>query len=449
MNFYAQRYLDGLDGAFIKEKEESPEKSAEKLPEKLLTNLPQNKKRQVIPARTSRSERIYLVTGGSGFIGSWIVRYLLLRGETNVVILDSRQPPTDLTKHGAQFRKLNIADKEQLNEAVLSELSTSPYEDIVVYHCAAVVKYHHADDRSFQSAVSDYNIKLAQSIIDTFSMNDSIKVPVALINFSDLIAYKHSVSWWKFWDHATWLQYMPDNINELRPTTFISNYARSKYEATELLHEVGRDTSSSFSVSTLIPGNFVSGHLGDTLLSPVIYYGGGLLHNWSIPFNLIHVEDVAQAALCLENRLTSTEISSRELVQGQKFVIANEANVTTTAYIYSKIRSLRPFKTVRNSPALVWGVSWLAYLVLHMYQRISGSRLMTTSKRLDSLLSGTPVTYTPSRFNTLQVAQLINGSDVARAQMVLQYSPLYTVDDIVESLVDEHKFQLDKKGQIY
>lgn len=59
-----------------------------------------------------------LITGGSGFIGTNIIEYLLQQGYSGLLNIDVVKPK--LAKHNAYWRKIDLCDKTSLVDAILS-----------------------------------------------------------------------------------------------------------------------------------------------------------------------------------------------------------------------------------------------------------------------------------------------------------------------------------------
>ncbi|KAF8073836.1 hypothetical protein FPV67DRAFT_1409535 [Lyophyllum atratum] len=83
----------------------------------------------------------YAVIGGSGFLGTYIVRLLLLRGETNIRILDLQPPSKAIASHPAvSFVKTDITSLNSIREGLRSFESTGTPPH-VIYHTAAIIRF--------------------------------------------------------------------------------------------------------------------------------------------------------------------------------------------------------------------------------------------------------------------------------------------------------------------
>lgn len=105
-----------------------------------------------------------LVTGGTGFLGSYLLRYLLHKGYTNVHALKRADSPTGLIagiEHQVNWLTGDLLDIPALDDAM------DGVEQ--VYHCAAVVSFNESDNRRMmqvnrEGTANLVNIALERSI---------------------------------------------------------------------------------------------------------------------------------------------------------------------------------------------------------------------------------------------------------------------------------------------
>ncbi len=81
-----------------------------------------------------------LVTGGSGLVGSYLLRYLVQQGYTNITAI--KRPSSDLKLLGEAKDKIRWIDVDLFN---LFELEDVMQGMVQVYHCAAMVSYDSRD----------------------------------------------------------------------------------------------------------------------------------------------------------------------------------------------------------------------------------------------------------------------------------------------------------------
>ncbi|KAK7036576.1 hypothetical protein VNI00_011509 [Paramarasmius palmivorus] len=126
------------------------------------------KKRAQTPPKTGRR---YIVTGGSGFVGGWLVIQLLERGEDpqNIRILDVRPPNRrDFTSGPAKdvpFVKVDITNKEDVVAAFSAPWPTTDSSEVTVFHTAAVIRFHERHP-SLLPLSEKVNIQGTQNVID-------------------------------------------------------------------------------------------------------------------------------------------------------------------------------------------------------------------------------------------------------------------------------------------
>lgn len=250
-----------------------------------------------VPSLQSNSGKTkYIVTGGAGFIGSWIIRFLVLRNEKDIISIDNNSTlPGDLTKHGVKHVICDLVDKDEL-EAFINELKIESDTTLVVFHAAAIQRYF-LTWMTFHRNVASKNIEMVQNLIDVLTdLSASVSTPIYIINVGDAISRRHAVSWWKFWNYKSWAQ---QSVEDTEIPSYVSSFAQSKAESEALILEA--NNGKTLITSSVDPQGIVCGYYGEPLLSPCLYYKGALNHCWDVPTSFLHVEDVARAVLLLED----------------------------------------------------------------------------------------------------------------------------------------------------
>lgn len=91
-----------------------------------------------------RQHRRYIVVGGSGLVGNWIVSHLLMRGENPAAIriLDIQTPSREVLDQGIAYIKTNIANEEAVWSAFAQPWAQSVAGlPLTVFHNAAVIRH--------------------------------------------------------------------------------------------------------------------------------------------------------------------------------------------------------------------------------------------------------------------------------------------------------------------
>jgi hypothetical protein len=286
------------------------------------------------------------------------------------------------------------------------------------------------------------NVAMAQSIVDCLrgavnggesrdGSSDGRTIEKApkciVINVGDTIQSRRPVSWWRIFS-VPWLQQTKNDIDPVDTSSsskFISLYAYAKAMAEKVI--LGSDLVSA---SVRIDG-FLSGHFGDTLITPALQYGGGLLHSWGVPVSIVHVEDVVRGALAVEYRLLDPD--SRPAVSGQPWSVSGK-EMTTLGMVYDYINKSNPhFRQIKVQPIIVLLIS--AYFSLR--DLVFGSDKNTPKE--NALLCGAASTFTPQRFSVLQIAQIPNPANAERARSVLGYEPCFGIRDCLDGILREQK----------
>lgn len=406
------------------------------------------------------SDRVYIVAGGSGFVGSWIVRYLLARGDARIFILDRFRPPPDICKPEVTFVQLDLSagvyvdlELSRVRETVLDSTA------VIVYNCCLVRRFDLANFRA------DLGVAVAEFLYVGLRLFEHKRVFV--VHVGDTLAHRAPIrNWDRVWPtRELWCQTAapdvpdvpdvlpevgqqdqsthfdqstqpgpawphggphPDSAEDAQERSF-SAYAWHQKEVEDITLRLSDHPAVAASAVLRIEG-YVSGHLGDGLLSPSIQAGYMVMHSPNAPLTLVHVEDIARGCLNLEYALTDPK--TRAAYSGQRFTVGSQ-EVTSLQRIAEYIQEARPSFTVYRIPAVLMFIA--TWLLCFMYTPRPSPR----KRPRDSLLRISPGVLTFARLYTLQVGQLPNPENARRQHELLHLRNNFSLSQILDGVLSE------------
>ncbi|RAK95105.1 putative 3-beta hydroxysteroid dehydrogenase/isomerase family protein [Aspergillus ibericus CBS 121593] len=340
-----------------------------------------------------KQNRRYIVVGGSGLVGSWMARHLLMRGEdpSAIRILDLAVPPRDLLDQGVTFVQTNITDEQATIDAFVQPWpETVAHHPLTVFHNAAVIRPGERH-QAFLPLCRNVNVTGTVHVLHAAKQSGAS----CFISTSSGSICIHSPSFWVAPWHKT-----PKNfvqvVTETSPlpqahADFFSNYAVTKAEA-ERIVRAADDPTTNFRTGCIRPANGIYG-IGDTdgsLTGSYLRNGGSPSWLPNIVHNFVSAENVSIAHLAYERCLinlsnTSPSPSSQSPlpdIGGQAFLITDPNPPLTYQDIYLLLHTLS--KTPTNFPPapaipfllLSYLIEWYAllqYVYCSWLPRITGN----------------------------------------------------------------------------
>ncbi|KAL2824618.1 hypothetical protein BDW59DRAFT_162272 [Aspergillus cavernicola] len=334
-----------------------------------------------------KQNRRYIVVGGSGLVGNWIISHLVSRGESPAAIriLDLHLPRRELLDLGITFVKTDIT-----GEAAVLDAFSQPWPPpvaklpLTVFHNAAVIRPAERHI-AFLPLCCKVNVSGTMNVL-----NAAKKVGAScFISTSSGSVCLRRASYWI----APWTKTPKHSVQIINDSTelpkehhqFFGNYAVSKVEA-EGIVRAADDLVSNFRTGCIRPANGIYG-IGDetstTVTGMYLRLGGAatetLTHqtlSWLSPTiqNFVNAENVSIAHLLYEQRLIehTNNPSTLPNIGGQAFVVTDPNPAITFGDIYLLLTTLATtpirFPEVSPLPMLILShlVEW--YILLqHLY----------------------------------------------------------------------------------
>ncbi|KAF3394494.1 3 beta-hydroxysteroid dehydrogenase/Delta 5--_4-isomerase [Penicillium rolfsii] len=315
-----------------------------------------------------KQSRRYIVVGGSGLVGSWIISHLLARGEdpASLRILDLLTPTQEILDLGVTFIKTNITDELAVSTAFEQPWPTTvAHLPLTVFHTAAVIRPFERLE-IYLPFCSKVNVDGTKNVLNASKKSGA----TCFISTSSGSVSLHKPSFWI----APWeklprraLQILSDHAKlPERHDEFFGNYAVSKLAAERLVRSAD-DPVNGFRTGCIRPANGIYGIGSDASATITgLYLRKGGSPTWVRPViqSFVNAENVSLAHLLYEARLLeqSNPQSTLPNIGGQSFVVTDPNPAISFNDIYTLLSTLSKtpvsFPTVQPLPFLL-----LSYLV--------------------------------------------------------------------------------------
>lgn len=422
-----------------------------------------------LPQRTGRR---YLVVGGAGFLGGWLVVHLLARGEhpRRIRVLDIRKPTrADLTTGAAKevdFRICDIADEEAVRRAFEASWpvvddngkhhegeggSEGTIPELTVFQTAASIRFY---ERAwslvpFSAAV---NVRGVENVLNA-ARGAGATILVATSSGSTCV--RRARFWLWPWETAPpfFVQRINDDDEDQNPTIprkhaqFFSNYAYTKRLGEELIRRADGSALAcgrTLRTGTLRPGNGIYGPGGDVLCGAALVRGVNPTWIANTMQNFVYVENASLAHLCYEARLLPGQAKADDApdIGGQAFCIADAGPPPTYGDVYRALHVLSAGRATfpSLSPTLALLIATLVepIHVIRLTLSLSSSTFLRYLSSFVPRLPGDQLNLQPSLFALVSVHMLFDDSRARGPPSAggLGYAPRWTTLQGLCALVD-------------
>ncbi|KAG6844901.1 hypothetical protein H0H87_002600 [Tephrocybe sp. NHM501043] len=415
---------------------------------------------QQLPPKTGRR---YIVVGGGGFLGGWIVASLLERGEDphSIRILDIRPPlREDLVvaqKNGVQFIQVDVSDSTAIEAAFTAAWPpsiSSPPPELTVFHTAANIRFYERY-KMFLPSSAKVNVRGTTNILNSAR---SAGASILIYTSSGSIAVHRTRFFLWPWEKEPrfFVQVIGDDEAALpkRHADFFSNYAVTKMQADRLVRTADRSRSGAtgtLRTGCIRPGNGVFGPRGDMLCGAYLVRQTNPTWIANIMQSFCYVENCALAHLCYEERLAELQNGGTNPdIGGEAFVVADPGPVPTYGDVYTTLETLTDGEcTFPNLPptvmlAIATVIEWY-YVARHWLTTNFGDPI---GKMLPPL-NGDIINLQPALFALTSVHLIFDDS---RARLPPQkgglgYKGAWTTFEGLVKTVEEHRSGVGQAGR--
>ncbi|KAF8632857.1 hypothetical protein AX17_004705 [Amanita inopinata Kibby_2008] len=418
-----------------------------------------------IPPKTGRR---YIVVGGGGFLGGWIVSQLLDRGEDprKIRILDispsSRKDFMTGPATQVQFFKVDMSNRAAVDAAFkapwpqigLDGECSEP--ELTVFQTAANIRFYERHPKLVDRSTR-VNVQGTQNIIDSAR---AVGASVLVYTSSGSICVRRSRFWLWPWEReppffVQVINDVDDSVFPKRHDQFFSNYAASKKQAEQLVRLADKSTTTTMGcdgkqgvlrTGCLRPGNGIFGP-GDMLCHSYLRRSTNPTWISNTLQSFTYVENCACAHLCYEQRLI--ELSHKSCknpdIGGDAFVVADPGPPATYGDVYETMETLTEGDTHFTSLSATT-MLLVSHLIecYHLTREVLGVSFPLLQKIIPPI-KGDIINLQPSLFALTQVHLVFDDS---RARLPpekggLGYRGAWTTIEGLHRTYEEHRKGFD------
>ncbi|KAJ7025549.1 hypothetical protein C8F04DRAFT_1009770 [Mycena alexandri] len=379
---------------------------------------------KVVPPPTHEG---YAVIGGSGFLGTYIIRLLIMRGETSIRIIDLNPPNSKYLDHASvSFVKTDITSVQSVRDALTAPFPTTGAAPTVIFHTAAMIRFWERASYCW-NATYRVNVTGTQNILTVAK-----ELPSVMVIYT---SSAETVSGSPKFLRIDWDRY-PVSIHDegSTPTYPLKQncYARSKRMAEQLV--IRAAATDGLKTGILRPGHTIIGP-NDRMLSSAITMPR--LPMWDQPWTStdICVWDAAAAHLNYEDALRRIP----QEVSGEAFLITGRGPAWSLGDVRAAIKHYATRKLIFDElpPLLMYVMAHImeAFLFLRYHFLLpftlvfGGGRPSLVPRWL-----GPAIFLQPATLDGQMIDCIVDDS---RAQKILGYRPQWDVAQCIRYSVDE------------
>jgi len=398
----------------------------------------------VKPFLFSKKNRRYIVTGGSGLVGGWIVAHLLMRGEdpAAIRILDLSPPKRkEVAENNIAFIQTNVSLFD-----VVSRAFNAPWPDhvqslpLTVFHCVA---YINPSERTadFVATYEAVNIKGTENVLKAAQAADA-SCFIATSSASVSVKPPTYFPWpWQRWPKNIW-QFIPN----AEPTTldglletYGSCYAWSKAQAEKRVREAN-DPKAGFLTGVIRPGHAIYGHGVEQSSSVTFdYLRRGGTPSWirNVVTNFVNCQNVSIGHLAYEDALIKKTNPG-----GRGYCVTDPNPPIMYGLLYRALETLAHPLTPIAFPYIPHMVMLLPSYVIEAY-RLLQHRYLPVLPNLHADLAYVQ----PATFNMCTLHLVY--TDTAAQEEIGYRAPLTTIEGLALAVLDwNQKVEAKAKSKI-
>ncbi|KAA1469828.1 NAD(P)-binding protein [Dentipellis sp. KUC8613] len=373
----------------------------------------------------------YAVIGGSGFVGRFLVKLLLLRGETNVRILDLVPPPEDIAENpSVSFVKTDMTSLQSVKDGLSLPFPSTGAPPDVIFHTAAAIRFWERFSYTWPASYN-VNVRGTDNILKAASElpGETILIYTSTADLS--FPRPQFMQIGKDWEQPPRHKVVVSDDDAPLDGPHLSDgcYARSKRIAEKL---VTKANGEGMKTAIVRPGQTILGP-GDRFLTSSLTMPRVPLFDKRWSHTDICVWDAAAAHLCLEDALQHRP----EDVRGETFLVTSAGPAWTMqacrdALQHYSSRTL-PYEDVQPLLIFVLAHAVELFLLIRYYVLLPFFFLLGSRPRLTPTWMGELIYLQPTTLEYMRDVVI----DDARARKLIGYRPQWRTAQTIKYTVDQ------------